>query len=62
MKDTNHKGNVAEAVIAAEAIKLGIPVLKPLVEHTRYDLGLPGRPWTASGAVQMGAARGDVVT
>jgi len=38
MKDTNHKGNVAEAVIAAEATKLGIPVLKPLVEHTRYDL------------------------
>ena len=34
----NHKGNVAEADIAAEAIKLGVPVLKPLVEHTRYDL------------------------
>ena len=38
MHDTNHKGNVAEAAIAAEAIKLGIPVLRPLVEHTRYDL------------------------
>jgi prevent-host-death family protein len=38
MPDTNHKGNVAEAVIAAEATKLGIPVLKPLVEHARYDL------------------------
>jgi prevent-host-death family protein len=38
MHDTNHKGNVAEAAIAAEATKLGIPVLKPLVEHTRYDL------------------------
>jgi prevent-host-death family protein len=36
--DTNHKGNVAEAVIAAEATKLGIPVLKPLGEHARYDL------------------------
>lgn len=33
-----HKGNLAEAVIAAEATRLGIPVLKPLVEHTRYDL------------------------
>jgi prevent-host-death family protein len=35
---TNHKGNVAEAAIAAEATKLGVDVLKPLVEHTRYDL------------------------
>jgi PD-(D/E)XK endonuclease len=35
---TNHKGNVAEAAIAAAAIKLGIDVVKPLVEHTRYDL------------------------
>jgi prevent-host-death family protein len=38
MHDTNHKGNVAETAIAAEATKLGIPVLKPLIEHTRYDL------------------------
>ena len=38
MHDSNHKGNVAEAAITAEAIKLGIPVLRPLVEHTRYDL------------------------
>jgi prevent-host-death family protein len=38
MHDTSHKGNVAEAAIAAEAIKLGVPVLRPLVEHTRYDL------------------------
>jgi prevent-host-death family protein len=38
MHDTNHKGNVAEAAIAAEAIKLGVPVLRPMVEHTRYDL------------------------
>jgi prevent-host-death family protein len=36
--DTNHKGNVAEAEIAAAAIRLGVPVLKPLVEHGRYDL------------------------
>jgi prevent-host-death family protein len=38
MHDTNHKGNVAEAVIAAEAMKLGVEVMKPLSEHTRYDL------------------------
>ena len=36
--DPNHKGNVAEAEIAAAAIRLGIPVLKPVVEHGRYDL------------------------
>ena len=36
--DPNHKGNVAESVIATEAIKLGIPVLRPMQEHTRYDL------------------------
>jgi prevent-host-death family protein len=35
---TNDKGNIAEAAIALEAIKLGIEVLKPLAEHGRYDL------------------------
>ncbi len=38
MRDSNHKGNVAEAAITAAAIKLGIPVVRPIVEHTRYDL------------------------
>ena len=42
--DPNHKGNVAEAAIAAEAIRLGIDVIKPLVEHTRYDLIFDLRP------------------
>jgi prevent-host-death family protein len=36
--DTNHKGNVAEAAIAATAVKLGIEVLRPQFEHGRYDL------------------------
>lgn len=35
---TNHKGAVAEAMIAAHAIRLGIDVLKPIAEHGRYDL------------------------
>jgi PD-(D/E)XK endonuclease len=35
---TNHKGAVAEAMIAAHAIRLGIDVLAPMAEHTRYDL------------------------
>jgi prevent-host-death family protein len=37
--DSNRKGAIAEASIALEAIKLGIPVLKPVAEHGRYDLG-----------------------
>ncbi len=36
--DSNHKGNVAELKIAAEAARLGIPVLRPMTEHERYDL------------------------
>jgi prevent-host-death family protein len=36
--DPNLKGNVAELKIAAEAARLGIPVLAPMTEHERYDL------------------------
>jgi hypothetical protein len=36
----NHKGNVAELVIAAEAAALGLSVLKPMTEHEIYDLAL----------------------
>jgi hypothetical protein len=36
--NSNDKGNIAEAAIALEAIKLGIDVLKPVAEHGRYDL------------------------
>ena len=32
------KGSIAEAVIAAEAVKAGIMVLRPIVEGRRYDL------------------------
>jgi prevent-host-death family protein len=38
MENPNHKGNVAELAIAAEAANLGLSVLKPLTEHERYDL------------------------
>jgi hypothetical protein len=34
------KGSIAEAVIAAEAVKAGVQVLKPLIEGSRYDLAL----------------------
>ena len=36
--NTNEKGAIAEAAITAEAIKLGIQVLKPVAEHGRYDV------------------------
>lgn len=35
---TNRKGAIAETAIAAAATKLGISVLRPIVEHGRYDL------------------------
>jgi hypothetical protein len=39
-----HKGNIAEAKIAARAIELGIGVLKPLNEGLRYDLAFDLHP------------------
>ena len=35
---TNQKGGIAETAITAAAYKLDIPVLRPMVEHGRYDL------------------------
>jgi hypothetical protein len=45
--DTNVKGAVAEMEIAAAAVRLGVPVWKPLAEHGRCDLALEvaGRIW-----------------
>jgi prevent-host-death family protein len=60
--DSNHKGNVAEAAIAAEAIKLGIAVVKPLVEHTRYDLIFDLRPRLMRVQCKWAPRRGDVIT
>jgi PD-(D/E)XK nuclease superfamily protein len=38
MPTPSRKGAIAEAVIAAEAVKLGVFVLRPFVEGGRYDL------------------------
>jgi prevent-host-death family protein len=35
---TNQKGGIAETEILAAATRLGVPVLRPVVEHARYDL------------------------
>ena len=57
MLTSNDKGNIAEAAIALEAIKLGIDVLKPVAEHGRYDLAFDLGPPDPSGPVQVGAPR-----
>jgi prevent-host-death family protein len=36
--DPNLKGNVAELKIVAELASLGVPVLRPMTKHERYDL------------------------
>jgi prevent-host-death family protein len=36
--DSNRKGAIAEAEIAAAAVRLGASVLRPISEHGRYDL------------------------
>jgi hypothetical protein len=41
---TDQKGAIAEAEIAAAAIRLGVGVLKPLAEGERYDLIFDVRP------------------
>jgi prevent-host-death family protein len=35
---TNQKGAIAETKIAAAATELDVPVLRPIVDHARYDL------------------------
>ena len=58
---SNHKGNVAELAIAAEAAKLGLSVLKPLTEHERYDLVLGIAEPPSSRPMQVGSLQGDGV-
>ena len=38
MLTTTQKGSIAEMVIATEAVKAGVSVLRPIVEGGRYDL------------------------
>lgn len=42
--NSNAKGSIAELEIAAAATRLGIPVLKPLTEHGRFDLAFEVGP------------------
>jgi prevent-host-death family protein len=38
VRSTNQKGGIAETAITAAAYALHVPVLRPVVEHSRYDL------------------------
>jgi PD-(D/E)XK endonuclease len=58
---TNQKGAVAEAAIAAEALKAGIHVLKPIAEHQRYDLAFDLGRRIVRVQCKWAQLRGDVV-
>ncbi len=55
------KGAVAEAVIAAEAVKAGVGVLRPIVEGLRYDLVFDVRGHLLRVQCKSGRARNGVV-
>jgi hypothetical protein len=55
------KGSVAEAVIAAEAVKAGIQVLRPLIEGARYDLAFEVGGSFFRIQCKWAARKGDVV-
>src|SRR2546423_10390280 len=61
MLTPSQKGGIAEMAIAAEAVKLGIPVLRPVTEGGRYDLAFD----LGSGIVRVqckwAVRRGEVV-
>ena len=59
--DPNRKGNVAELKIAAEAARLGIPVLRPMTEHERYDLVFEAQGSFHRIQCKHAARQGDVV-
>lgn len=61
MENPNHKGNVAELAIAAEAARLGLSALMPMTEHERFDLvlGIAGRLLRVQ--CKWGACDGDTI-
>jgi hypothetical protein len=58
---TNQKGAVAELAIALEASRLGIGVLRPLVEGVRYDLVFDLRDRLARVQCKWANKKGDVI-
>jgi hypothetical protein len=58
---TDQKGAIAEAEIAAAAIKLGVGVFKPLSDGERYDLIFDLRPALLRVQCKWAPLEGDVV-
>ena len=61
--NSNAKGAIAEQAIVFEALKLGVPVLKPVAEHGRVDLAfdIAGRIWRVQCKWGSLARDGDVI-
>ena len=59
--NASEKGGIAELAIAAEAAKLGIPVLRPMTEALRYDLAFDLGRRVARVQCKWAVLRGDVV-
>jgi PD-(D/E)XK nuclease superfamily protein len=57
----SQQGAIAEAAIALEAIKLGVPVLRPVAEGGRYDLVFELREKLLRIQCKLARRRGDVV-
>ncbi len=61
MLTTNQKGAIAEAEIAAAAVRIGAVVLRPIAEGRRYDLVLDLGPKLLRVQCKWAALEGDVV-
>jgi hypothetical protein len=59
VRNPNLKGAIAEIEIAAAAVRLGVPVFKPVSEHGRYDLvfEIGGKLWRVQ--CKWGSLAGD---
>jgi prevent-host-death family protein len=58
---SNLKGAVAELKIAAAAAELGVPVLRPMTEHGRYDLAFEVGRRILRVQCKWAARRGEVI-
>jgi hypothetical protein len=58
---SDQKGSIAEAEIAAAAIRLGIGVVKPLTDGERYDLIFDLRPRLLRVQCKWARRHGDVI-
>ena len=63
MLNSNDKGAIAEQEIMCQAVRLGVPVLKPVAEHGRVDLAfdIAGRIWRIQCKWGALAPEGDVI-